>query len=496
MILGITRYNNKAGKSELIAVWKNAPMIYNTTTGGWNKAGIHLTAGKEASFETFIDCLFITNGTNPMYCYNGTTWEVGNVNPSVKGKYIKRYNTRLFLGNVTIAGVSYPSRVWYSDLPKADYSLRWGIESGTNLVQTAGSSVVTSEGAKFKDNNIKVGSQITITTGDNAGEYTVQKIDSETQLTLTEALTYSASNSSYWVGSNYFDVETDDGDEIKGFGVNSNELIILKNSSTHRYSSTGTLRKSRTTIGTSSPRSIVDLNDYTYFYHPSRGILRTDGSNIDTISNALGDIIKNVASENVDEVVGWVEDNRYVCFYIGDITTDDGESYTNLIAFFDTSNETWSTKTYGINITCATQSLESGIIYNYVGTDDDKVYKINTGTTQDGSSIHFGLETHPIFPAGSSSIVDFSRIRFYIEDGPDMQIMYKLVYRPSTIPNQWYTDKTWRALKGNAGSPKTEFIFPEGSRASGVVLKFIESSTQESFLIEKFEIYYKNVSNF
>jgi len=194
--------------------------------------------------------------------------------------------------------------------------------------------------------------------------------------------------------------------------------------------------------------------------------------------------------------VGWVEDNRYVCFYIGDITTDDGESYTNLIAFFDTANETWSTKTYGIDITCATQSLEGGIIYNYVGTNDDKVYKINTGTTQDGSSIHFGLETHPIFPAGSSSIVDFSRIRFYIEDGPDMQIMYKLVYRPSTLPNQWYTDKMWNALKGNAGSPKSEFVFPENSRASGVILKFIESSTSESFLIEKFELYYNNVSNF
>lgn len=496
-IHGITRYNNKAGKSELIAVWKNAPMIYNTSTGGWNKAGsVYGTANLDTSFETFVDCLFMTNGTDKVWCYNGTTWEVQNVNASVKGKYIKKYNTRLYLGNVTIAGVSYPSRVWYSDLPRADGTLRWGIESGTNLYQVAGSPIVTSTGAKFKDNNVKVGSKITITSGANAGEHVVQSINSETQITLTENLTYSASGSSYWVGSNYFDVETDDGDEIKGFGVNSNELIILKNSSTHRYSSTGTLRKSRTTIGTSSPKSIVDLDDYTYFYHPSRGILRTDGSNIAVISNPLYDIIKNVADANVSKVVGWVEDNRYVCFYIGNVTTDDGEAYTNLIVVFDTSNETWSTKTYGLNIQCATSSLESGIVYNYVGTTDSKVYKINTGTTMDGSSIHFGLETHPIFPQGSASLVDFTRIRFYIEDGPDMQVMYKLVYKPSTIKDQWYTDTTWKALTGNAGSPKTEFMFPEGSRASGVIFKFIESSTQESFLIEKFEIYYKNIGNY
>jgi len=133
-------------------------MIYNTITGGWNKAGsVYNTANLDTSFETFVDCLFMTNGTDKVWCYNGTTWEVQNVNTSVKGKYIKKYNTKLYLGNVTIAGVSYPSRVWYSDLPLADGTLRWGIESGTNLVQTAGSAIITSTGAKFKDNNVKVG---------------------------------------------------------------------------------------------------------------------------------------------------------------------------------------------------------------------------------------------------------------------------------------------------------------------------------------------------
>ena len=93
-IHGITRYNNKSGKSELIAVWKNAPMIYNTVTGGWNKAGsVWNTINLDTTFETFIDCLFMTNGTDKLWCYNGTTWESQNVNPSVKGKYIKKYNS-------------------------------------------------------------------------------------------------------------------------------------------------------------------------------------------------------------------------------------------------------------------------------------------------------------------------------------------------------------------------------------------------------------------
>lgn len=495
-IYGITGYNNKAGTSQLIAIWKNAPMIYNTSTAGWNKAPIHLTASLDVDFENFVDCLFLVNGTDNNYCYNGTHWNVGNVNDSVKGKYIKKYNTRLYLGNVTINGTSYPSRIWRSDVPKADNTLTWGIESGSDLVQTASSAAVTSSTATFEANNIKIGDTFVITSGTNAGEYKVKSVDSETQITLTDTLTYTASGSSFWVGGNFIDIETDDGDEITGLGTTSNSLIIFKNTSTHRYVSTeGNIRKCRSTVGTSTDKSIVNLNNYTYFYSPSRGFLKTDGLDSLTISNALHDIVDNITTANATKIVGWCEDNRYVCWYVGNVTDDDGETYTDLIVVFDSLNNTWSTRSYGLGITCACTRLESGILYNYIGDNSDAVYKVNYGTDFNDGSINFSVVTHPIFPAGPASIIDFSRVRFYIRNGPDIQILYKLIYRPMNNLNQWSEDTTWRSLQGSAGSPRSEFTFPEGSRASGVMFKFIESSTQESFLIERAEIYYRNVSN-
>ena len=156
-ILGLHGYNKANGTEQLIAVWKQAPMTYNSGTGGWNKAPIVLTTNTKAEMRTFLDHTFLVNGTDPNYSYDGTIWSTTvNMNTGVIGTYIENYDARLYLGKVTIGGTSYPSRVWYSDLPKSDGSLTWGLQIGTDLAQTADSAVITSASAKFETINIKV----------------------------------------------------------------------------------------------------------------------------------------------------------------------------------------------------------------------------------------------------------------------------------------------------------------------------------------------------
>ena len=70
-------------------------------------------------------------------------------------KYIRVLDVTVYLFNIKIAGVSYPSRCWFSDPPRNN-TITWGLETGTNLAQTSGSKVVTSSGALFKTRNIKV----------------------------------------------------------------------------------------------------------------------------------------------------------------------------------------------------------------------------------------------------------------------------------------------------------------------------------------------------
>ena len=492
-LLGLFGYNKANGTEKLIAVLANAPMIYNSSTGGWNKAAIYLTSDKKAEMRTFLDYAFLVNGTNPNYSFDGTVWStVTNLSDSPMGFYIETYDVRVYLLDVIIAGTRYYSRCWFSDLPKNN-KITWGLETSTDLVQTASSAVVSSATSLFKTRNIKVGDPFLITTGTNAGQYVVQSIDSETQITFTTSLTNSATGSTFWVGGNWFDVQTDDGDVGKGFGKNSNELLVFKRNSLHRYSSRGNeLRQVKGAVGTTSRRGIVNIGDDTFYYHPT-GIYQYNGVSSKLISNAIEDYIEGVTTANQTEVVSWVEKESIANFYIGDITLRDGITISDCVVSYDSGSQSWSSRSYPFPITAVTTWLESNEPHVYVGDDSSHVYQIDTGTKFDGDPIPFQLETKPYFPAGEDVIVNFDKVRVWIDNGPDVQVLYKLYYKPMSNQKQWLNDEDWRPMIGSQRGSKSEWDFPQDNRrASGIALKFIESSTNESFLLEKFSIYHSN----
>lgn len=493
MILGIKGHNFSSGTEELIAVWSRAPMIYRS--GSWEKAPITLTADQDAEMESFLDHLFLVNGTDPNYSYNESLWSTTtNVLGSPIAKHVKKYGVKLYLFNIQIAGVSYKSRCWMSDLPKNN-GITWGLETGDDLAQTADSAVITSAGSSFLSRNIKVGDAILITSGDNAGEYIVQSVDSETQITLTENMANTETNSSFWVGGNWFDVETDDGDIGMGLGLVSNELLLYKKNSTHRFNDRGNeLRQIQNMPGTTSTKSIVSVGGYSYSYHPT-GIYRTDGGSGQLISEAIYDVIEGVTAANQSNVVAWVEDESVVHFYLGDVTLRDGETIENCVAKFDIHSDSWDLDSIDHEIACATKWLENNIQKIYVGDSGSSVFQMNTGNDFNGEAISFELEDKPRFPAGPDAIVDFNRLRLYVDNGPSVQVVYKLLYRPTSEEVQWISDKDWLPLQGSQRSDRSEWEFPPGERASGIILKFIESSTEESFLIQKYVLYYSNVAN-
>ncbi len=488
-ILALAPFNNAAGTEKLIAAIAATPYVY---TASWASASLSLTTGTKAEMRTFLDYLFYVNGVNANYSYSGSAWSTAtNLSDSPKAYFIENYNVRLYLANITIVTTAYASRVWYSDLPSAD-AITWGLETGSDLAQTAASAVVTSAGSVFKTRNIKVGDPFRITSGTNAGEYTVQSVDSNTQITLTEVLTNTQTDKTFWVGGNYFDVETDDGDTIQALSKNSNELLILKNNSLHRFNSRGMeLRKVKDAVGTTSRRSVINIGGYTYYYHPT-GIMRFDGINSIKISNAVYDFIEGVTDVNQIKVVAFKEDENTIVFFLGDVTLRDGTSITDCGLALDTDAKTWQPRSYPITIRVACNWLEGSVLKTYVGDSAGKVYQINTGNDFNGDPIPFELETKPYFPAGDDTIIDFNKLRLYIDNGYDVKVLFKLLYKPTEIEEKWINDKDWKPLQGSQRGEKSEWSFPKGSRASGVAFKFIESSTKESFLLEKFVLYYSN----
>lgn len=489
-ILGLWGQNFSNGTEELIAVWGKAAMVRRSSQ--WILTNGYITAGTKCELESFLDCAFMVTGVDANQCYDGSHWStIKNLGDSPKAYFLKRYNVRLYLGNITIGSTAYPSRVWFSDLP-IDKAIKWGLETGSDLSQTAGSAVVTSAGSAFKGVNIKTGDPFTIEDGDNKGEYVVQSIDSQTQITLTETLEYTATNSTFWVGGNYFDVETDDGDTIQAFRKNSNELLIFKKNSLHRFSGQGgTLRQVKGVPGTTSRRGVIDVGQYTYYYHPT-GIYRVGLPDVELISNPIYDFIEGVTSANQTKVITWQEDEKKAVFFLGDVTLRDGTVISDCAVVFDTTIKAWSARSYKTTFQVATNWLESNVPTVYTGDDADSVFKMNTGNDFDDVAIPCETEFKPIFPAGEDVIVDFTRLRAYIENGPDVQFLFKLYYKPTGDEDRWVNDEDWTPMKGSQRADKMEWRFPEGTRASGVALKAVESSSDESFLLEKLVIYFSN----
>lgn len=467
----------------------------------WSRGpGINLTNDTDAYMSSFLDEVILTNGIDSNWNYDGSLWtQTNNVDGSPIAKFNIVLGPRIYLLNIKINGVSYPRKVWYSDLPGP--TLTWGLESGTDLVQTTGSNEISSASAQFRTRNIKVGDPVFITDGPNKGKYTVQALgdedgeNRETSLLITEELTNSATGSSFWVGSNWFDTETNMADEGMGLGVTSNEVFVFLKNSVHRFNATSTeLRQLKNAPGTTASRSIISEGGYVWWYHPS-GIYRSSGGQEELMTNGIEDVIDGVS--DVTAPVGWSNrKEKTINMYLGTTTLRDGEVITNCTASLDTNSNAWFLRSYDRTIKCTTPWLKSGIPEVYAGSDNDDVYQLDTGTDFNGAEIPLGVESGWIFPMGSESLLDFTRLRSFVENGPDVQIVFKLAYRPSGDERNWITDKDWKPLIGSQGGEMSEWVFPKDSRATGVKIKFIESSGDESLLIEKFVLFYSNPSSY
>lgn len=498
-IKGLHSHNFSGGNEELIAVWKTSTI--HRIGSSWSRGpGITLTDNTDAYMSSFLDEVFLTNGVDGNWNYDGSIWtQTNNVDGSPIGKFNTVLGPRIFMLGVKINGVNYPKRVWYSDLP--GNTLTWGLESGTDLVQTAGDNEVSSSSSLFRTRNIKVGDPFFITSGQNAGKYTVQSLgdsdgeNKETTLLLTEDLENSETDSTFWTGSNWFDIETNTSDEGMGLAVTSNEVFAIMKNSVHRFNVTSKeLRRVKNAPGTTSSRSVLSDGGYVWWYHPS-GIYRTSGSQEEITTNAIEDIIDGVPDQT--KVVGWVNKmENTINFYLGDVTTRDGDVISDCVVSFDTNSEAWSTRSYDRPVLVATEWLKNSVPEIYVGDDSDGVHHWDYGTSFNGSPIAFSMETQWMFPEGSESIVDFNRMRLFVENGPDVQVQFKLCYRPLGDEKNWITDKDWTPMIGSQGGEMSEWKFTRESRAAGVKFNFIESSADESFLIEKFVLYYSNPSSY
>lgn len=486
-ILGIHGYNRGVTTvNKLFAVYGNDIVDVDTGTGYQQ----NLTPAYNSEFATYLDMAWQVNGIDATRSFNGTSWStLGVRNHAPIFKYLKPYGVRLYGAYPTINGVTFPSRVWFTDNPQ-NYDARWGIEWGTTMDQTAGSAIVTADACYFKKHGIKAGDPLFILTGANAGQYTVYSIDSNNQLTLTEELDATVSNSNYIVGSNYFDVKTENNDYLRGLGVSSNRLLCFKLFSLHRYNGSSLIEVPKAP-GTSSRRSIVDdpVGDC-YYFHGSEasltGLYRYDGTQAVNVLKGIQPYVDGISASNFASIVGWREGD-WIRQYVGTITNAQrGISVSNAVISYNETNNAVSVDPITKVPTCSTTFMESGAKKTFFGDDSAEVFQTPSGYDFDGSPIPWAMETGVHYPIDSEVLVRGTRVQIIARDARGISVKYKLYDN-----GQGNVDDVWHPL-GEIKNDKTELVIPVShNRASGFNIRLEETGIRENTpFIEKITYYY------
>lgn len=498
-VLGIQGFNKSGSTANvLLAAYGND--IVNVTTGlGY---GLNLT-GNNVEMEAFLDRIFAQDYAMRPLTFNGTAWSTEYVPRTMIGKYIKNYKekVRIYIANCKFSGpdtpldadnaaIVFPSRVFYPDIYYGN-NLTWGLEWGTNGVTIAGSpffNIVQPLYQDFVARNIKVGDPLFITKGNaqlQSKPYFVQSVLSPFRLQMTENFPVSASSLNYWVGSNWFDVASDDNDQLTGIGENVTRLLFHKLMSVWYY--TGTLLKQiKDAPGTSSHRSIISKSGYCYYFHGSNplisGIYRTDTSGSIKISRAIDPYIQGMSVSNYPLVVGW-EEGETLRWYIGNLTnTNHGISMTNAVTSYNIPTGAWDVSPISDVIKCATTWIVSNRRDTYCGNSAGEIFQMGTGNSFDGDPITLNVETKVYYPSGSEVINDYGHIQVIGRQTKGIKIQYKLWDSPRS-------NGEWMSL-GECANDLDEFTF-KNAASSGIQFRFFDTGTLENdTFIEKFTVFY------
>lgn len=427
---------------------------------------------------------------------SGTWSQETNMDRAPRAKFNYPFKDRVFFGYNLINGVYYRRRVHYTDIIEKDDSVAWDIEYGSDLVQTAGSDTITSAGSKFIERKIKIGDPFIITSGNNQGVHVVSEITNNSTIVLTQNLVHTASSNSFIVGGNWFDLNG----EVTGLGEHYGVLLAFESDRAWRWSPSVGKKEVMGCKGTFLYKSIVNNNNgYSFWYHPSEGIVQFNGSVASVISGKIQPILDGMTDKSV--VVGWSgvgENKSHLYYYIGNTTFKvNGETFTlnKVIIDYNVQRSKWKIYEYNAVITSATTFIENGQEVVYLGTSSSLVLKFNDGThdydvaANDGTTlpIHAYMVTHPVYPSGIEVENMFDKYYSIKDSGNGIKSAYKL------HGNVDKNDSTWSDLQELNDNYNETKIDPQKSKARGISFMISEISKNPSFEFLGFSVIYSVV---
>lgn len=115
-ILGLYEFRDSGSGTNNRILCVNGSAVYYLSSSTWTSKRT-VTTGKKADFTTFLDFIWMVNGTDATAIWDGSVGNSfvtsGNASNAPVGKYIENYRSRIWIaGNST-----YPDRIYFSSLP-------------------------------------------------------------------------------------------------------------------------------------------------------------------------------------------------------------------------------------------------------------------------------------------------------------------------------------------------------------------------------------------
>lgn len=118
-ILGLFEFRDSGSGTNNRIIAVDGTVAYYLSGGTWTSKRTGLTSGSKARFSTFLDYVFMVNGTEATAIWDGATANsfvtTGNASNAPTGTLIENFRSRMWIaGNST-----YPDRLYYSSLPSS-----------------------------------------------------------------------------------------------------------------------------------------------------------------------------------------------------------------------------------------------------------------------------------------------------------------------------------------------------------------------------------------
>ena len=364
--------NNSAGTSSQLE-W----LLGNTWTA--ISGATSLPANAKSYFINFLDRLvhqgyaassnsFVNSAILAATTYSTTE---NNVKYAPDAKYLILFNNQIYALNALVDGVRHKSRVYVSSTPREIVTYINGDQSGM-LTSLQVDSVKYLKAGMVVDiytggTNGKAVDSLTLT-GIDYTENVISFVPKNVTLSDKDEVYLEDQKGNlnvFWDTRNevgdYYEIKTNDGEEVMGGFVNQNRLVIAKKNSLHKIVGVQSVEVSDK-IGIYSPDSISNIGGYTIFFHNTGFYRYTDGQMPELISQPVEDYVRAMSGGNWDKVVAGNESDQIYIAYIGelqDLGKDTTSTSTSSTSTSSTSSSTSSTSTSSTTISTSTSSTST-----------------------------------------------------------------------------------------------------------------------------------------